>query len=577
MQKDQADEWAERANKAYNECLAEVGREKSPLATQLIWQYGLSPFINEQLRGLLDLACGIDDSLRTAAANIERFPFLQDVMPDALLKIQRVDEIVESLHKARQKKTGQTSWLAETKKLLNEINPKKYPANRVEITARPQSPTIAGQVQETSSPMRAPVHTDSSVDKSGAEMWRGLGEGFERLATEERSGGGHRLRATSILETNQPGDVTSWAIDRAISQKFSANYKLLGTKAGQALGVLPDSSSPLDYWLHRVYQHHCEEKSHHVRQMIGLLPSVGGTIVNRVPLGIEDLCDASTAFCLYLQKRALVGRSASKTVADCFREWIENNSSAVEPLYWSSGDSVRRWVTCVARGAKTPIPIDFFSARMNVNRLPLLLTKCEPLRAFFDQVARKEGLVWGVTQHGLWMAQQAPVGSVYVDSHGRLHGGDSTEGDERKAGQTKRAADATWSGYGGSQPLEAAHARGQAEEPKTRAQSAETAKGGEVAFTASEDYCQIKYHRKTYSLTPAAGAIVRVLYEAYMSGKVGMGSGEIKRRTKCGKVWDQFKRRDGRKFWTALITKGEKDFYKLNLEPLIEPKGSPSA
>jgi len=248
--------------------------------------------------------------------------------------------------------------------------------------------------------------------------WRERGTEFERLATEERGAGGHRLQASAIPETNKPGDVATWVIQGAMSQKFSAHFELLGTEAGQALDVSPGGSSPLDYWLHRLYQHHCEEKSYHARPIISSLPTQDDTIVNTELPVIEDLCDASTAFCLWLQKRALERRSARKTVAERFQEWIEDNSSSAEPYYWSSPDSVRRWVTCVARGAKTPIPIDFLSSRLNVHRPPLLLTKCESLRTFFDQVAREEGLVWGVTQTGLWMAEQPPSAGAYIDAYG---------------------------------------------------------------------------------------------------------------------------------------------------------------
>jgi hypothetical protein len=118
---------------------------------------------------------------------------------------------------------------------------------------------------------------------------------------------------------------------------------------------------------------------------------------------------------------------------------IEENASSGELLYWSSPDSQRREVSVVARDANGSIPIAFLSTRLNVYALPIQITKCESLRAFFDKVAERNELMWCVTERGLWMAQQPPLGTVYVDSHGILHSGDSSEGDQREAGQAKRA------------------------------------------------------------------------------------------------------------------------------------------
>jgi hypothetical protein len=104
MLEDQANKWVERADEAYSQCLIEVGREKSNEATRLVWKYGLSHFIREQVRDFLYLACGIDDTLRTVSAYSPQFPFLEDVMQSELQRVRRVDEIVERLQGKWEKK-----------------------------------------------------------------------------------------------------------------------------------------------------------------------------------------------------------------------------------------------------------------------------------------------------------------------------------------------------------------------------------------------------------------------------------------------------------------------------------------
>jgi hypothetical protein len=101
---DKADEWVERACEVYNQCLAEIGREKSPQVMDVVWNFGLSYFIGEQIRDLLFTACGIDDATKTAAAHSHQFPFLIQAMPDALKGVQRVNEIVENLQRAWKEK-----------------------------------------------------------------------------------------------------------------------------------------------------------------------------------------------------------------------------------------------------------------------------------------------------------------------------------------------------------------------------------------------------------------------------------------------------------------------------------------
>lgn len=86
-----------------------------------------------------------------------------------------------------------------------------------------------------------------------------------------------------------------------------------------------------------------------------------------------------------------------------------------------------------------------------------------------------------------------------------------------------------------------------------------------TVFKPSDDYVLIEYRGSKYNLTPLAGEIVKVLHQAHEEGRVGVGRADIKRKTKCGRVWDAFRRRDGRRFWSRLIKKIEKDMYALDL------------
>ena len=99
---------------------------------------------------------------------------------------------------------------------------------------------------------------------------------------------------------------------------------------------------------------------------------------------------------------------------------------------------------------------------------------------------------------------------------------------------------------------------------------APTATESEEVFTPNDDYTLIRYRGETYSLTASAGKIVRVLHKVYKDGKMGMSYAEVRRQVKCGKVWDQFKRRDGRKFWAAFMKKEANDVLRLNLEPVSD-------
>ena len=94
-----------------------------------------------------------------------------------------------------------------------------------------------------------------------------------------------------------------------------------------------------------------------------------------------------------------------------------------------------------------------------------------------------------------------------------------------------------------------------------------------VTFTASEDYCSIVAGKTTYTLTKLAGQIVKVLHEAAMqNGRVVSGQ-EIRRKTHCGKIWDAFRRRDGRKFWERFVEKPNRDIFALRLPEQHSQRG----
>jgi len=97
------------------------------------------------------------------------------------------------------------------------------------------------------------------------------------------------------------------------------------------------------------------------------------------------------------------------------------------------------------------------------------------------------------------------------------------------------------------------------------------------SLTHSDDYCLVGYRGERYSLTPLAGRIVEMLHEAYSERKEGVSSRRIRNRLKCRNVWDAFRKRDGRKFWDVLITKPEKDSFKLNLELIPRTEELPTS
>lgn len=81
----------------------------------------------------------------------------------------------------------------------------------------------------------------------------------------------------------------------------------------------------------------------------------------------------------------------------------------------------------------------------------------------------------------------------------------------------------------------------------------------------SNGYQTIEYKGQTYQLTKLSAEIVQMLHEDYSNGGSGLTFISIKKKVKCGKVWDAFRSRDGRRFRNDLIEKRGNDALRLRL------------
>jgi hypothetical protein len=259
------------------------------------------------------------------------------------------------------------------------------------------------------------THTAESADK-----WRVLATKFQTLANGT---GGSQLRSISG-RNNESQDVVPWRLYDATSEMLREQFKLHAEEAARARGAVRKETNLLNLWLHYLYQylvyeHSPFEHSPFMRTSVVSSADRDGTTVRVELPAIDKVCEASAAFCLSLQRQARGGELTRMTLAQRFQAWIVGNSSTPDLMYWESTYPMQGWISSVAKCATTPIPIDFLSARLNVRRLP---QRPAELRAFFDQVARQEGLMWGITERGLWMAQEPPNDGVYIDSNESQHG-----------------------------------------------------------------------------------------------------------------------------------------------------------
>jgi len=256
------------------------------------------------------------------------------------------------------------------------------------------------------------------MTKADSELWQRISSDFAKLADEEKGTSKHPLSVMATQEANHPTDLATWSIHNSHSENFTARFELLASQAGKALGPLPSGAAPFQYWLHRLYQHLREERSRHTHcQVYTSRNDTGDQISVECPL-IEIACEASSTFCLRLQKRALEYDRERRELSTCFQDWIENNFVNVSVPPQVSG---RNRVSIVAESASTSIPIHFLSSRLQEISLQRGSTEFGSPRKFLDQVAAAHGLIWAITPDGLWMSRQPPIAGEYIDATGMQH------------------------------------------------------------------------------------------------------------------------------------------------------------
>lgn len=260
-------------------------------------------------------------------------------------------------------------------------------------------------------------HAVGDTERTVDPPWLQFSNDFAKLAEEEK--GKRRLGVMATQEPNHSGDIAVWTINDSYSENFKARFELLATQAGKSLGPLPAGATPFSYWLHRLYQHLREQRSELSRfQIYTAKTDAGDQVSFECPL-IEAVCEASSTFCLRLQRRVIEDQRERKEISAYFQEWIDNNSVSVTiPAQISE----RNRVSLVAESAGTPIPVEFLSSLLQEIRLPRGGVAFGSPRKFLDAVAETHGLMWAITRRGLWMAQQPPNVGAYIDANGMQHG-----------------------------------------------------------------------------------------------------------------------------------------------------------
>ena len=255
------------------------------------------------------------------------------------------------------------------------------------------------------------------MNRNDFETWQQLSGDFAKLANEEKSANALPLGAMAVPEANPLGDVSEWVIHNGHSENLRAQFELLASQGGIALGPMPRGATPLRYWLHRLYQHLHENRSNLSRFFIS--SDIEAPVIDAV-------CEASTTLCLRLQKRALDPDQQMSDVSARYNDWIVRNHVSVSiPAQVSERNSV----SLVAENANTTIPIEFLSSRLQEIRSIRGSTVFGSPVEFLNGMARTHGLIWAITQRGLWMAQQAPCAGPYIDANGVLHGKHLVGGD----------------------------------------------------------------------------------------------------------------------------------------------------
>lgn len=257
-----------------------------------------------------------------------------------------------------------------------------------------------------------PPHTRFRKREESADdaHWQQLSGEFAKLASEEKSANAFPLGVMVVPESKPSSDVADWVMHNGNSENLKARFELLASQGGKALGPMPVGATPFRYWLHRLYQHLRENRSNLSRFFI----SSG----MEAPL-IDAVCEASSTFCLRLQKRAIEDDQETKEISARFHDWIVSNHVSVSiPAQISE----RNRVSLVAESASTTIPIEFLSSCLQEIKLLRGSTEFGSPVEFLHAVAETHGLIWAITQRGLWMAQQPPSTGVYIDAYGKQHG-----------------------------------------------------------------------------------------------------------------------------------------------------------
>jgi hypothetical protein len=413
---ERVDDWATRAKTAYQDCLTQIGREPSQSINHSIWENGMKFFISENLRRYMILACGITaQELKWAeegSAGVRSTPQVKAV----LSTLNDINRIIQSVRDRFQFTMNRSDdWLADTQKLLASIKG-AHPEDLEFVSGRPPISPVKDRGLEHA-PLQVSAETDVASKESIPSQtatdapWQQLSTDFSKLASEEKSANARPLNVMCMAESNRLNDLADWKISDGSSENSRARFELLASQAGKALDPLPMGASPFCYWLHRLYQNLRENRSRLSSRFI-----TDSSSSMEVPF-IDCVCEASSTFCLRLQK-AMLDREQKGSLATYFQDWIENNSVNVSIPPQVSG---RNRVSIVAENARTPIPIHFLSSRLQEIDLPRGSTEFGSPSKLLDQIADAHGLIWVITQHGLWMAQQPPSAGLYIDAHGIQH------------------------------------------------------------------------------------------------------------------------------------------------------------
>jgi len=255
--------------------------------------------------------------------------------------------------------------------------------------------------------------------ESMAQFWETLANRFRELSDDEERRSLPALKAFTVLNPDLNREVSDWRLDSSsLFEEAQAEYENLGRLGSRGLSVaLASPFVPLQYWLDRLFQYLCEtKKSNAISQFV----FVSENSKDHQELAtINRLNRASIAFCYFLQQRTSESPICQKPIRELLSSWVDDNFISIPPT-WSWNVTDREWVSLITQSATTPIPIEFTSARLNVlGRFNKSGTQGSPRHAL-EQVAKKHGLVWGVTENGLWMAADPPSGIAYASSNGSI-------------------------------------------------------------------------------------------------------------------------------------------------------------